>query len=231
MEKIISLTFHTERLHSDKVWKRVKDVLMFFNKNRIKATWFSVNPDFVGYRAMGFTEEKWIERLNFLKEKGHEIQQHTHFYKGKEGVKKGLGYDLGKGNVSIRILEDKAWLSGKIGVIPEGFVSGAWKESPEINEVLEEQGYKYYLVPEADRVESSDGLVKIPNVSFKRFLAKRLLKKGSFCFITLYCHDYDLERLPFFLFFKALIFFLKVLNFKFVIVGDLYRMIKRNDSN
>ena len=238
MEKVISLTVHTERLHSDSLWQRIEGILRFFEKHNIGATWFSINPTFVGYRAMGFDEEKWIERLKFLKESGQEIQQHTHFYKGKEGIKKGLGYDLGKENVRLRLLEDKKWLREKIEIVPEGFISGAWKKSKEIILALKEENYKYNLVSERENFQSLNSFLEIPNSNLKSLvsdlfcfnLEKKFIKQRDFSFYTFYFHDYDLERFSFCIFLKTLILSLLFLKFKFVFAGKLYkRLTKVND--
>ena len=60
MAKIISITIHTERLHNDRVWKQVLNFLRFVKKNNVKTTWFSINPNFVGYK---YNEKKWVKTL------------------------------------------------------------------------------------------------------------------------------------------------------------------------
>lgn len=238
MEKVIAITVHTERLHSDFLWKKIEKILEFFKKYNIKTTWFSVNPTFVGYRTMGFEEGKWIKRLNILKDFKQEIQQHTHFYKGKEGVKKGLGYDLGRENIKLRLLEDREWLKEKIGVVPEGFISGAWKDNEEIIKALREEGYKYNLTSKVLKVESSEGFLEIPNSNFKSLikdffsfrLNEKFINHNRFSFCTLYFHDYDLERFSFNIFLRVLILGLVFLNFKFVPLKELYERLKSNQN-
>lgn len=236
MEKIISLTVHTERLHSDSLWKRIQQILKFFKNYNIKATWFSVNPAFVGYKAMGFEEEKWIKRLKLLRDGGQEIQQHTHFYKGKEGVKKGLGYDLGRENIKLRLLEDKKWLKEKVGIVTEGFISGAWKTNQEITNILKEEEYKYNLTSRFPDVKFLNNFLEIPNSNLKSlikdFLSFRLnktfIKYKDFSFCTLYFHDYDLQRPSFNIFLRVLILCLSFLNFKFIPLKELYKRLKSN---
>lgn len=230
-KNFICLTIHTERLHSDFLWRKIQKIIKLFNKLNFKATWFSVNPSFVGYK---FDEEKWIERLKFLINNNQQIEQHTHFYKGKEGVKKGLGYDLGKENVEKRILEDKRWLKEKIGISPKGFISGAWRTNERVLGILKEQGYKYDLTSKDSVLLAENGFLKIPSLSNLGGLIKSLLKfrfKKKFIlyqnlsFYTLYLHDYDLEN---FLFRKALVYLIYILSFfgfKFISTKELYAKI------
>jgi len=232
-ERFICLTIHTERLHSDSLWKKVEKILKFFEKQNIKTTWFSINPNFVGYR---FDEEKWLKRLRFLRESGQEIQQHTHFYKGKEGVKKGIGYDLGRENAEKRILEDKKWLKEKNGILAEGFVSGAWKINDEIIEILKKEGYKYDFSSRSSNVRFENNFLEIPTLSNLRGLIKdllsfrlkkRLITYQNISFYSFYFHDYDLEKLFFRIFLKAAILYSKLLGFKFVSAKELYEKITR----
>lgn len=231
--KFICLTIHTERLHSDKLWQEIQKIIRVFNKLQVRATWFSVNPSFVGY---GFNQEKWIERLNFLKENRQKIAQHTHFYKGKEGVRKGLGYDLGKENVEKRLLEDRTWLKEKIGIFPQGFVSGSWRINEEILKTLKEKGYSYDLSLRNGVLQIRDNFIEIPTLFnirdlIKSFLLLRLNKKcikwKDFSIWTIYFHDYDLERFFFRNSLIFLIYFLSYLNFKFIGIRELYEKITR----
>ena len=232
-ERFICLTIHSERLHSDCLWKKVEKILQFFKKQNVKTTYFSINPTFVGYK---FNETKWIERLQFLKEIGQEVQQHTHFYKGKEGVKKGIGYDLGRENAEKRILEDKKWLKEKNGILAEGFVSGAWKINDEIIEILKKEGYKYDFSWRSSNVRFKNNFLEIPTLSNLRGLIKdllsfrlkkRLITYQNISFYSFYFHDYDLEKLFFRIFLKAAILYSKLLGFKFVSAKELYEKITR----
>ena len=90
---MLTVNIHTERIHDDVVWKKVLLLVSLFKKNNLSAKWYAINPTFDVYRQMNFDEQKWIERLTFLKNNGHEIQQHTHFYKDKKG-----DYDLSTEN-------------------------------------------------------------------------------------------------------------------------------------
>lgn len=225
MEKFISLTIHTEGLHSDFLWERIEKILKFFQKFNIKATWFSINPTFIGYK---FEEKKWIERLNFLKKSGQEIQQHTHFYKGKEGIFKGEGYDLAKENIQKRILEDKNWLKNKIEIEPKGFVSGAFKINDEVLEILEKEGYRYDLSKREGNIFNSKNLIEIPTLSpLKLFLIKpKFINLKNLRFSTIYFHDYDLEKFLFPNLLRFLILFYNFLGFKFISVNSLYEKIR-----
>ena len=238
MEKLVSITIHTERLHDDKVWRQVNSLLKFFRKYKVKATWFSINPTFIGYK---YDEKKWIERLNFIKNSGQEIQQHTHFYKGKEGVRKGIGYDLGWENARKRLLEDGEWLENSIGLVPKGFISGAWRTSKEVHSLLKELGYKYDITSRGRKVAADDGFLEIPTTSSLRGMLKNLLflplsfRKQficcpNLCFYVLYFHDYDLERTLFLPLLKLSVLYLEFFNFQFVSMEKLFTKIKKHYS-
>ena len=144
MEKFICLTIHTERLHSDSLWEKIQKVFKIFKRYNIQASWFSINPSFVGCQAMGFEEEKWEERLKVIAENNQAIEQHTHFYKGERGVPKGRGYDLSPEHIIKRIREDREWLRAQ-GYNVKGFLSGAWKINEEILKILTKEDYRYDL--------------------------------------------------------------------------------------
>lgn len=132
------ITVHTERLHDDRVWRRVVMLLDFLARRGLYAVWFSVNPSYEGYRRRGFDEDVWIDRLAYLRAHGQEIEQHTHFYKHGKG-----DYDLSPENVKKRLYEDRSWLM-RNGYHPTRFVSGGWRASETIRRALESAGYEDY---------------------------------------------------------------------------------------
>ena len=234
MERYISLNIHTESLYDDKCWQRTRVVLDYLSKHNIKATWFSVNPAFVGYKAMGFDEEKWKERLRVLSQKNQIIEQHTHFYKGKTGVAKGEGYDLGKENVLKRIREDREWLKNQ-GYNIKGFLSGAWRINEEILETLAGEGYLYDLsindldLKNNSKIKKINSLIEIPaKANIKRLFLdlillkskRRFLKYEGVSFCTLHFHDFDLKDNLNYWILLFLIFILSLFSFKFISIKD-----------
>jgi len=236
MKKYICFVIHTERLHDDRVWKRIKKLLSFFKKFNIRANWFLINPAFSGYRAMGFDEEKWKERLKILVENNQSIEQHTHFYKGKKGVPKGEGYDLSEENILKRIREDREWLKNQ-GFEVKGFTSGAWKINEEILGVLAKEGYRYDLsfnnfnLDKNLSIKEIGGILEIPaTTNIKRLFwdlirlkwKRRILKYKDTEILLVHFHDFDLK--DFFnywiLFFLIKIF--SIFNFEFVNLREFY---------
>lgn len=240
MERYISLNIHTEALHDDKHWQRTKSVLDYFFKHNIKASWFFVNPSFVGYKAMGFDEKKWKDRLKILGQRNQSIEQHTHFYKGKEGVAKGVGYDLGQENVLKRIREDREWLRGQ-GYEVKGFLSGTWKINEEILSLLAREGYKYDLsINNLDleknlTIREFEGLMVVPaTASIKRLFLdlilfrskRRFLEYNGVSLCTIHFHDFDLDTLNYYIL-LFLILISPIFNFKFISMKDFYEKIKK----
>ena len=231
MKKFICLTVHTERLHSDFLWDDVKRTIKFFNKLNIKATWFCINPDFVGYK---FDEKKWITRIKFLIDHGQEIQQHTHFYLGKQGVPKGIGYDLGQENIKKRLLEDKHWLEKNIKIAPKGFVSGAWKINSRIKDELKAQEYEYDLTSRGKEARFTNDFMEIPtlfNLKACLLSRKKFICFNDFCFSTVYFHDFDLERRIFRVFLKMYILYSRFSGCEFISTRELYDKIKGANSS
>jgi len=236
MKKYVCLVIHTERLHSDKVWSRIKRLLRFFNKFNVQATWFSINPSFVGYQAMGFKEEKWKERLKVLAENNQSIEQHTHFYKGEKGIPKGRGYDLSPEHIIKRIREDRNWLKEQ-GYEITGFLSGAWKINEEILKILAQQGYKYDLsinnlnLKQECSIKKINSLLEIPaTANIKRLfldiicfrLKRRALAHKGVSLYAVHFHDFDLRDTFNYLILLFLIFILSIINFKFIGVKEFY---------
>lgn len=227
MEKIICLTIHTERLHSDSVWEKVESILGFFKKYKVKSTWFSINPMFVGYE---YNENKWIKRLNHIKNSGQRIQQHTHFYEGKKGLRKGIGYNLGKENVQKRIEEDRSWIEKATGVKTVGFVSGAFRINDDVFDILSKEGFNYDLTSKRGLPHQIKGLLEIPTIGGrpKAFLLRpKFIKFQNLYFSVIYFHDYDLMNVLFVILLKLQIMLFSILGFKFISTDEIYKKITR----
>lgn len=232
--KYIALSIHTEALHEENVWRNVGDILRYLSKHDARATWFSINPAFTGYRAMGHEENKWTERLRAIKEAGHEIQQHTHFYKGKEGVPKGEGYDMSREHMAKRLGEDKEWLSN-LGINATGFVSGAWKISDDLFAVLNEMGYKYDSSFKTGILRHIHDVMEIPSTGhlktmlidfFKPKSSRAFLEYGGMRIRAVPFHDYDLASFKFKIALKLFIFLYSLAGYKFVSLGEIYSIIR-----
>ena len=228
--KYFCMQIHTERLHDDKVWKQVKKTLDYFSKHNIRATWFSVNPSFIGYKAMQFDEKKWIERLRVIGERGQDIQQHTHFYKGKEGMPKGEGYDMSKEHIEKRLQEDKEWLENR-GLGIYGFVSGAWRVNDDVFYALNKYGYKYDSSVRSGKLRVFKDILEMPALSRVRNLAKDIFmfkvarnylkaEDKSICIVSF--HDYDLESVRFRLALFFVLGIFRIMNFDFISTSDMY---------
>lgn len=234
MEKYFCIEIHTERLHDDKSWKKTLSILDYFSKNNIQATWFSINPTFVGYQAMHFDEDKWRERLESIKNFSQDIQQHTHFYKGKVGVPKGEGYDMTAGHMRERLLADKQWLEDQ-GFDIKGFVSGSWRINDELFKALRSLGYKYDSSIKGRDIGDKFGLLEIPVSSKVRKLIKAIFTantKKEFlnqnnektCIISF--HDYDLESMRFRLALLLVLRVFQIMHFNFVSTSTIYEKFK-----
>lgn len=233
MRKYFCVQIHTERLHDEKTWQEVEGTLRYFAKHNIRATWYSINPTFVGYRVMGFDENKWKERLQIISSFRQDIQQHTHFYKGKEGVPKGEGYDMTREHIEERLQEDKKWLEAQ-GFEARGFVSGAWKTNDALFAALGSLGYLYDSSTRGRDIETTSGILRIPVSGKVRQLLKGImtgrekscvLNTGDKKICTLAFHDYDLESS---LFRAALRFILTVFRsrqFQFVVAKKIYEQL------
>lgn len=210
----IALAIHTERLHDDNIWFHVKNFADRLHQRRLRATWFAVNPTFIGYQKLGFNENKWIERLRYLIDHGQIIEQHTHFYERGKG-----DYNLAPEHLLKRLVEDRNWLE-KQGYHIRGFVSGAWRINQDILNVLKNLRYEYDCSDRTSkRPRFFGGLVEMPTTaSVRRILFG--LRTSS----IVYCHDYDFKNLSLRIALRILAFFGKI-----IAVGDLVKEFKNRD--
>ena len=232
--KYFCIQIHAERLHDDGAWRQVEKTLDYFLKHKIKATWFAINPSFVGYRAMQFDESKWEERLKIIANSGQEIQQHTHFYRGVEGKPKGKGYDMSREHIEKRLLEDRQWLENR-GFRVNGFVSGSWRVNDDLFQSLADLGYIYDSSVKGTTISSHSGVLEIPVSSKVRQIAKSVLTLNmsrnfldldnkKICVVSF--HDYDLEKFTFREALGVVVAVFRMMGFEFVGTGNVYNALK-----
>lgn len=210
--KFVCLTFHTERLHDNRVWEQVKSVVGFLNSRDISASWFSIAPIHPAYVERKFSLDKWASRLKELSRMNQSIEQHTHFYKATKGP-----YDLSWANLEKRLLEDKSWLESQ-GFNISGFVAGGWAVSKDLLKLLVQHGFVYdcsvrasqsinsfmVTVHPARLVWGAKHLVEVPTssaLSLRRALSAFFRRSGGEShfdnlkdIIIFYLHDYDLTQ-------------------------------------
>ena len=137
MMRFQALAIHTERIHDLLVWMRLRFILNALGRKGSHATLF-VYP----FRAI--VEGKShiaLNRIEQARSDGHEIAQHTHFYKGQLIDKPNKVTDLSQENVANCLRRDHQWLSQVC--LPRGFTSGAWTVPPALYPTLVELGFDY----------------------------------------------------------------------------------------
>jgi hypothetical protein len=160
------------------------------------------------------------DRISALRSLGHEIGQHTHFYASRGGEGDVVD-DFSEENVRTCIGRDFEYLTRR-GVVPGGFVAGAWAFPDPLVRILVEYGFIYDCsarIPTSFNVSSahipciyvdSPMLVELRNqplgdrqvlllpttCSLGRWYKARLGSAASLPKAPLiYFHDYDLLRL------------------------------------
>jgi peptidoglycan/xylan/chitin deacetylase (PgdA/CDA1 family) len=138
MSDLLAVTFHAERLERHDVWTQVARAAETFRRRRIPLTFF-VHP-FRAIRA-GFDLR---DRLVELRDLGHEIGQHTHYYAQFEqtatGTKKRTSIDLE--TIERCLARDHSYLA-EAGFSPTGYVSGGWAIHDDIFAWLRENRFRY----------------------------------------------------------------------------------------
>lgn len=131
------MAIHTERIHEDLVWERLRRVLMLLCRKGSRATLF-VYP----FRSVvAGRSDTALERVKQAFRQGHEIAQHTHFYKGELVDKPNKVTDLSRDNVTLCLERDQQWLSQVAR--PRGFTSGGWVVPQHLYPVLMKMGFDY----------------------------------------------------------------------------------------
>ena len=208
-----ALAFHTERLHDDRVWKRLLLILAIMRHLGSRATFF-VYP----FRAV-VSGRDISDRVRALAvDHKQEIGQHTHFYAGSSLAKPNKRNDLTPENIRNCIERDFEWLC-RISK-PKGFTSGGWIVTDNVYPVLIDLGFDYdcsarvpalrkgretapnlWLTAAEKRVIQDRPLILVPTTHTlrNRLLANRRLTnclKAGAGYQLVYLHDYDLLRAP-----------------------------------
>ena len=211
-----ALAFHTERLHDDRVWKRLLLILAIMRQLGSRATFF-IYP----FRAV-VAGRDISDRLRVLAaDHKQEIGQHTHFYAGRSVNKPDKRNDLSAENIRNCIERDFQWLC-RISK-PRGFTSGGWIVTEAVLGSLVNLGFDYdcsarvpalfegqeagpnlWLEKAEKRIIQDRALVLVPTT---HTLGSSLLGKGPLPislnsghqYQLLYLHDYDLLKLRVFL--------------------------------
>jgi hypothetical protein len=131
-----TLAFHAERLHDQRVWKKVERAAGWMAEHDMKATFF-VYPFPAAVAGKSISER--VQRLGSL---GHEIAQHTHFYAGTKIAKHEKRDDLSKANVEHCLRRDFETLK-MFGFPPKGFTAGSWFVNDVVLDALVELGFVY----------------------------------------------------------------------------------------
>jgi peptidoglycan/xylan/chitin deacetylase (PgdA/CDA1 family) len=136
VKSLRAICLHVERLHDDRVWRRLQAALAELDRRRQKIT-FLVYP----LRSI-FAGCDVRERARELAARGHEVGQHTHFYAGHVTERPHKRTDLSDRNVRECIMRDRAWLK-ECGIEPKGFCGGNFMMTEAAFETLAANGFKY----------------------------------------------------------------------------------------
>jgi peptidoglycan/xylan/chitin deacetylase (PgdA/CDA1 family) len=131
-----ALCFHTELLHEERVWQRLRRVFAELEKRNLRAT-FLVYP----LRSIAAGADV-RDQVKEIAERGHEVGQHTHFYVGEVTERPHKRSDLSDRNVRECIVRDYEWLA-ECGTKPIGFCAGNFMLTETVLETLAELGFAY----------------------------------------------------------------------------------------
>lgn len=212
-----ALAFHTERLHDDRVWKRLLLILAIMRRLGSRATFF-IYPFRAVVAGMNISDRVRVLAADHKQE----IGQHTHFYAGRSVNKPDKRNDLSAENIRNCIERDFEWLC-RISK-PKGFTSGGWAVTEAVYASLVNLGFEYdcsarvpalrkgrehgpnvWLKEAEKRCIQDRPLILVPTT---HTLRNSLLGKWRGVAIPLtagnqyqltYLHDYDLLRLRVFL--------------------------------
>ena len=203
----MTLAFHAEKLHDQRVWKKVERVAGWMAEHNMKATFF-VYP----FRAE-VAGKDIADRVRIIASMGHEIGQHTHFYAGSKIDKGEKVDDLTEQNVVPCLKRDFEKLND-MGYVPKGFTAGAWLIPPALYETLVDLGFDYdcstrFPDPHSSARSPHHGWLRAPEYHLTdrgRLLCLpttcslgewfkwgwRARTEGRFYYQLVYLHDYDL---------------------------------------
>jgi hypothetical protein len=213
----MTLAFHAEKLHEQRVWKRVERVAGWMTEHNMKATFFIYPfPAVVARKSIS-------ERVQWLGSLGHEIAQHTHFYAGTKIAKHEKRDDLSRANVIHCVRRDFETLK-EFGFPPKGFTAGSWFVNDVVLDALVELGFVYDCSAQFPRpntlgpgpnnrwlrtaqyyVNTHGRLLCLPTTCslgewFK--WGRKARREGDQFYEIVYLHDYDLLSLK-----RSLLFF------------------------
>ena len=203
-----AFTFHAERLERDDVWHAVRRVARTFGARGRGLTFF-VHP-LTAIEA----DVDLAPRLAELAQAGHEIAQHTHYYRdhaeGPGGLVKTTSLDDA---TVLRCLDRDFDYLSEAGHRPRGFVGGGWAVSATALAWLQERSFAYdctyrtfrlgYDNPLAAPGDDAPGpsrigsLVELPTTStfsaeIRRPFGGHDTASGSVRYRLSYMHDTDL---------------------------------------
>jgi peptidoglycan/xylan/chitin deacetylase (PgdA/CDA1 family) len=131
-----TLAFHAERVHEQRVWKKIERIAAWMTEHHMRATFFVYPfPAIVAGKSIS-------RRVQWLGAFGHEIAQHTHFYSGAKIAKHEKRDDLSRANVVHCIRRDFEILK-EFGFPPKGFTAGSWFINDVVLDTLIELGFSY----------------------------------------------------------------------------------------
>ena len=206
-----AICLHVERLHDERVWRRLQAALDELDRRALKITClvYPMRSIAAGYDVR--------VRVRELAARGHEVGQHTHFYAGDVTERPHKRTDLSDRNVRACIARDCLWLK-ECGIEPKGFCGGNFMMTEAAFAALAEMGFVYdcsarlpwerdnFETPhpwlERAEVREFDGrtLVLLPNTEYltlpqllhpRRRSRRAPLSNGSFYQLVMN-HDYDL---------------------------------------
>jgi len=195
---MIALTFHVEKLHDGLVWKN----LLKFLKSSQKYLVYKPRFTFFIYPFRAAVAGKDVKaKIKILHDMGHEIAQHTHFYKGTKIEKPYKENDLSRDNIKYCLERDFSYIYQAIKIRPRGFVAGGWVVNNVVMEELVTLGFEYDISHFSFRTNpfifeyNGKKLVEIPTDCsvgnyFKKFWIQTHRKKHGY--LVVYLHDYDL---------------------------------------
>ena len=211
-----ALAFHTERLHDDRVWKRLLLILAIMRRLGSRATFF-IYP----FRAV-VAGRDISDRVRALAvDYKQEIGQHTHFYAGRSVNNPDKRNDLSAENIRNCLERDFEWLC-RISK-PKGFTSGGWIVTDAVYTSLVNLGFGYdcsaraptlrtgaetgpnlWLKEAGERLIQDRPLILVPTThtlrqSWGGNRRRSVSLKAGPQYQLVYLHDYDLLRTPVFL--------------------------------
>ena len=144
----MTLAFHAEKLHEQRVWKKVERIAGWMAEHNIRATFFVYPfPAAVAGIDIG-------PRVRLLGSLGHEIAQHTHFYGGTKIAKHDKRDDLSRANIIHCLRRDFETLK-EFGSPPKGFTAGSWFVNDALLDTLVELGFVYDCSAQIPRPKTS----------------------------------------------------------------------------